>query len=254
MPLRTIIILTATTAVALCQASPTVESKAITESGQSVVSTSPTVEKIDETHYRIGKIIIDKTTREIRFPAKIDETERQLEFLLVHESGKAYESLLSTTVSPTYLNLAFTLLRYPPSHEFYPLLDENGHMTNHYPNVPEATKAAARIAIDVEWKDGDKIRRYASNELIQNSVTSAIMPAGPWVYGGSVFHGKQYVAEVTGDIVSIYAANTAIVNYPGKDNDNNNIWIPYVKRMPAAKTNVTVIITPFSPNQLSKKP
>ena len=39
---------------------------------QSVEPVKPPVEQIDETRYRIGKVTLDKKTREIRFPAKVN--------------------------------------------------------------------------------------------------------------------------------------------------------------------------------------
>ena len=59
----------------------------------------PSVKQLDETRFQIGEVTFDKKTREIRFPTKVNMTEGQLEFLVVHENGKVHESLLSTTIS-----------------------------------------------------------------------------------------------------------------------------------------------------------
>ncbi len=219
-----------------------------------VAEVKPSVEKIDETRFRIGAITFDHRSREIRLPAKVNMTEGLLEFLLVHENGKIHESLLTTTISPTHLNLAFTLLRYPPSRELYPLLNENGGVSDKYPEVPAEVKAAARIAIEVEWKEDGKPRRIPANEMIQHTVRNTSMAAGPWVYGGSEFNDGKYAPEVSGDIMAVFITSSALINYPGLDDNNDEVWIPYPKRVPAVGTDITVIITPFSKDQPLPKP
>lgn len=205
----------------------------------------PSVKKLDATRYQIGEIIFDEKTREIRFPTVVNMTEGLLEYLIVHKNGKVHEALLATDISPTHLNLAFTLLRYPPSHELYPLPNETGGVSDKFPDVPPAIKDAARVTIDVEWKDGEKVRRVPVNEWIQHEVKSTSMPAGPWVYSGSDFEQGKYAPETSGDIASIFMSMASLLNYPGVDYNNDDVWAPFPKRVPTIGTPVTVIISPF---------
>jgi len=251
---RSVIFLAASAALALAQDRAPVEPKSPPAPEEQAAPVKPSVEKIDETHFRIGTITFDQKTREIRFPGKVNMTEGQLEFLLVHENGKLHESLLMTDISPTALNLAFTLLRYPPSRELYPLPNDPGAAANVFPEVSTEVRAAARITVEVEWKENGKIRRFPANELIQHTVRNTSMPAGPWVYGGSEFEDGKYAPEISGDIIAIFTSSAALINYPGKDDDNDEVWIPYPKRVPAAGTDVAIIITPFSKNQPLTKP
>ena len=64
----------------------------------------PTVEKIDDKRYRVGKIEFDSSTREIRIPAKVNMAKGLLEFLIVHENGKIHEALFTTDASPSDIN------------------------------------------------------------------------------------------------------------------------------------------------------
>jgi hypothetical protein len=205
----------------------------------------PTVKKLDDTRYQIGEIIFDHKTREIRFPAKINMVEGLLEYLIVHQGGKVHEALLSTEISPTQLNLAFTLLRYPPSHELYPLPNETGGVSNKFPEVAADIKTAARVTIQAEWSQDGKTSRVPINDWIQHAIKTTAMPPGPWVYGGSSISDGKYSPETTGDIADIFLAPSAILNYPGEDNGDDTVWVPFPKRVPAEGTNVTVIITPF---------
>lgn len=214
----------------------------------------PSVKKLDENRYQVGQVIFDKKTREIRFPVKVNMTEGLLEFLVVHQKGKLHESLFSTETSPTDLNLAFTLLGYKPSKELYPLPNDTGGTSNKFPEVPAATKAAARINIDAEWAEGGKTRRLPVNDMIQHEVKVTAMPPGPWVYGGSDFNDGKFVAETSGDIIAIYLSMSALANYPGEDNGDDTVWIPFPKRVPVEGTEVTLIITPHQKEAPVPKP
>lgn len=206
----------------------------------------PAVEKIDATRYRIKDILFDSKTREIRFPATVNMTKDLLEYLIVHNNGKIHESLLKTGVSPTDLNVAFTLLRYQPSPELYAEPTSPDDPTGKFPAVDEEVKKAARIQIEVEWKDGEAIRTVPINEWVQHATTGSTMPAGPWVYGGSELSDGKFQAEATGDIAAIFLSSSALINYPGKDNADDTVWFVYPKRVPPLDSPVTVIITPFS--------
>lgn len=225
-----------------------------TPSDQAVEPVAPGVKKLDESRYQIGEVIFDGKTREIRFPAKVNMTGGQLEYLIVQQNGKLHESLLVTEISPTHLNLAFTLLRYPASRELHALPNDTGGLSGNFPDVPAEVKAAARVAIEVEWTEAGRIRRIPANEWIQHGVKSTAMPAGPWVYGGSGFSEGDFAAETTGDIAAIFVASSSLLNYPGDDNNDDNVWTPFPKRIPAEGTNVTVIIAPYQNAKPLPKP
>jgi hypothetical protein len=231
-----------------------VEPASLPAPDQAVEPVKPNVEKLDETRFRIGQVTFDRKSREIRLPAEVNMTEGLLEFLLVHRNGKVHESLLVTDASPTHLNLAFTLLRYPASRELYALPSETGGASDQYPEVPEDVKAGARVTIDVEWEDQGKLRRLPVNEWIQHAVKSTAMPAGPWVYGGSEFFEGKFIPETSGDIAAIFVAQSALINYPGDDNHDDTVWLAYPKRVPESGTKVTLIIAPYPGINLPKKP
>lgn len=255
MPFRLLLLLSALGPLASAQDRAPVEPKSLPAPDQEVAPVKPSVTKLDDTRYQIGEVILDQKTREIRFPAQVNMTEGLIEYLIVNEKGKLHESLLATGISPTHLNLAFTLLRYQASPELYPLPNATGGTSGDFPEVPADVKAAARIRIDVEWTGGEgKIRRIPVNEWVQREVKAAAMPAGPWVYGGSVFENGKYTPEITGDIVVISIIGFCMISYPGEDHDNDSVWIPYPKRVPAEGTNVTVIIAPYQTANAHSKP
>ncbi len=110
------------------------------------------------------------------------------------------------------------------------------------------------VSIDVEWKDGEKVRRVPVNDWIQHDVKSTSMPAGPWVYAGSDFNNGKYAPETSGDIVSIFLSMASVLNYPGVDYNNDDVWTPFPKRVPEEGTPVTVIISPYQNAKPIPKP
>lgn len=222
-----------------------VEPVSLPDPEQRLEPVKPQIEKLDATRYRVGEVELDSKTREIRFPARVNMTEGLLEYLVVHTNGKVHEALFITDISATHLNLALTLLRYPASRELYPLPTPTGGLSDKFPDVPEPIRKASRVLIDVEWKDDGKLRRLPVNDWIQHTVKTSAMPAGPWVYGGSEFYDGKFVPETTGDIIAIFTAQSAMINYPGEDNRDDTVWIVYPKRVPAEGTHVTVILHPY---------
>lgn len=241
-------------AVAATSASPAqdrapVEPASLPAPDQPVAAVKPAVEKLDGTRFRVGKVTFDSKTREIRFPAQVNMTEGLLEYLVVREDGKIHEALFATTASPTNVNLALTLLRFKPSRELYLLPNGTGGVTDQFPEVPEETKAAARIDIDIEWRADGRTRRQSANDWIQHANRNSAMPAGPWVYGGSEFHDGKYAAEMSGDIAAIFISLSSPINYPGADNQDDTVWIPFPGRIPAEGTTVTIIFSPHTPSK-----
>ena len=221
---------------------------------QPMAPVKPVMRQLDEFRMQIGGVTLDRRSREIRFPAEINMVEGLLEFVVVQNKGKVHESLLITEISPTHLNLAFKLLRYTASPELYPIWLEPGVSSGKYPEVDPATQAAARVNIDVEWDQDGKKRRMPVNDLVQHAVKAHAMPAGPWVYGGSHVHDGKFSAEISGDIAAIYLSPSAMINYPGEDNQDDTVWTPFTKRVPEVGTKVTVIIAPYHKQPAPAKP
>ena len=204
----------------------------------------PKIEKIDENLYRVGDVTLDKSTREIRFPALVNMKEGLLEFLIVHEHGAVHEALFRTHVSPTHINVALTLLHYKPSKEFYRIPKDDGISSDEFYEVPEETKRAARLNIYVEFEKDGETKRLPANDWVRHETTAKAMPQDPWVYGGSGFYKGNFIPEGSGQIAAIYITDTALINYPGKDNINDEVWTVMTERVPDLETKVTLVLAP----------
>jgi hypothetical protein len=214
----------------------------------------PKVEQVEKDLFRIGTLTFRPSTREIRFDAKVNMQEGLLEYCIVRENGdKAHEALLTTTVKPSDVNIAMKLLRYPESPELMPLRDESGAFTSKYPDVAQEVRDGARIEISVIWKDGEAGKKVTLNEWISYAPTQQAMPIGPWLYSGSYLVDEHFAADTVGDMAAIVLDGAAMINYPGKDNGNDDVWTVLSKRVPPVGTPVTVVLAPFSQPKIQSK-
>lgn len=209
--------------------------------------TQPKVERVDDNTFQIGDIRFRKDTRTIRIPAEVNMTEGLLEYVLVHTDGKIHESLFFTRVNATHLNVAFKLLGFRASEELFYALEEDGSASNRLIEVDEKTRAAARTKVSVEWKDKDQTKSVPLHELIRHAISERPMPAAPWIYGGSFLVEGKFAAETSGDMIAIFTNHASLLNYAGKDHDNDEVWIPAHDRVPPEGTSVTVVISPADP-------
>lgn len=219
---------------------------------------APNVIPLGQGKFRIGTIEFDAKSREIRVPAVVNMTgaegESPLEYLLVRTHGKVHESLFTTDCPALDLNLAFTLLSYPPSIELYAIPNDTGGLSGNYPEVPEPIKRAARVRIDVEHTHEGTTKRCPVGDWIRSTTTLKSMLLTPWVYGGSEFYEGTYVPESTGDLVAIFTARAAMINFSGDERKQDTSWQVFPQRVPALKSPVTLIFAPFYPTETPVNP
>ena len=242
---RFLLVIQTCVAISLAQETTPVKPEPPPVTNAAAEAVKPSVTKLDETRYQIGGVILDRKNREIRFPAKVNMAEGLIEYMIILQKGKIHEALLITQAVPTDLNLAFVLLRYPPSPELFSQINETGHPTGIYPEVPNPVRAAARITMEVEWSENGTTRRVHINEWLRDKAKDAALAPGPWLYTGSSFSEGKFIPDLSGDIASIKLDPYAMINYPGPDSEQGVVWFAFPKRVPPVGTDVTVIITPY---------
>ena len=242
---RFLLVIPTCVAISLAQEITPVKPESPPAKNAAAAPVKPSVTKLDETRYQIGDVILDRKNREIRFPANVNMAEGLIEYTIVLQKGKIHEALLITSISPTDLNLAFKLLSYPPSPELFSQINETGHPTGIYPEVPTPVRASARVAVEVEWSDNGSTRRVPINEWLRDNAKDVALAPGPWLYTGSNFAEGKFIPELSGDIFAIKLDSYAMIYYPGADNEQGVVWFAFPKRIPPVGTNVTVIITPY---------
>ena len=240
------------------------------------------IRQIDAENFSLDDIHFNRTTGEIRFPAKVNMTQDQIEYIIVTEKGKTHESLLSTTTSPFILNVVMLLCRYQPSAEGLiqfveregpdgggtPATEPEPTPKNPFaeeaapdsktPTAPPAPAPSATpnpkksannlLQIFLRYKKDDKEVEVLLDDWILNTETKSSLADVFWVYTGSdILSGGDFAAELEGSIIAIYVDRMAMFNNPIKGNDNDDIWEPFTKRMPPVDTPVDVILRPFKP-------
>lgn len=213
----------------------------------------PEVKQIDAVRFQLGSIEINSEKRTITFPAKVEQNEVLLEYLLVTPQGKVHESLFSTSINPLELNIAMKLLGYQESKELIPILDKNYESTGVYFKAEDALATQlSRLSISVQWETGGKQVRYHPNQLIHIESTGASMPDAPWIYSGSELNKGKLQAAISGDIIAIFTDRTALINYSGEGREDDTIWLPNKKLIPPLGTPVIVTLT--QTNQPKQQP
>lgn len=222
-----------------------VEPKNLPAPDQPVAEPKPAIEKLENGRMKLGKIEFDPKTRQIRFPAAINQTEGLLEFLVVHKNGKVHESLLVTDISATNLNVAFKLLKYTASKELYVKTEPDGSLSSEFQEATPEEKKNARIKISIEREIDGKTKTIPARDWINHAVNEKPMADSPWVYGGSYIYNGRFVAESSGDLVAIFLSNSALINFSGEDNELDEVWLPHPTRVPPEGTELTVLIEPY---------
>ena len=213
------------------------------------------IKKIEGTRFQLGVMEFDQKSRELRIPCLLNMREGLMEYVLVHESGKAHESLLTTTARPTEVNIALLLLNWKASEAFWDYSDpeRGGELVKGAKNPP-----ASQVELHLAWKDKDGKEQTARlEEWLHNVEKRAKITKEPWIYTGSrVLADGKFLAEETGSILSLYADPGSVINNPREGNDMDDIWVadPAVPDKGAAVTLVLKPVTPPAEKKEEPKP
>jgi len=193
------------------------------------------VEQTGSNLFRIGKVELDKEKRTVSLTGRVCLRTQVIEYALVIDKGKAYESLLTTEAAPMDLHLAFVLLGAGEA--------EVGG------KLGEALAVPATNAVGIELKWSDTNGQPVQHSLAELIVLATNLPANSgnpmvlqkWLYNGSVFDAWGFAAQREGSIVSLIRDPVALINNPSGDRDNDNIHFPNPKLLPAEGWPVRII-------------
>lgn len=193
----------------------------------------PPIERLPNGDIRLGKIVLHRKERTLAFPATVALRQGALEVLIATTSGRTYESLLSTTIRPLYLQ---TLL--------YLLGLENGPRDP----GPDARRTGDQVDIDVEWvtAKGEK-RRQPIEDWVRDNRTEKPMRRLGWVFVGSSFQNGNCLADLEGNVVLLYTSGATILETADRRSSDDTLFSADLTRVrldPGAT--VTVIVKPRS--------
>ncbi len=231
----------------------------------------PEIKHLNPTEIQIGKIILNKKTREISFGAGLNMNQNLIEYLLATTmSDKVHETLFLTDIKPSNLLIAMKLLGIKESKELFPIRDpKTMRPTGKFPKVTKEVHQASLVDIHVEWTNEKKeSQRFPVHQLIQHiewpkesaapqpnqefstkNLKMTEMPTGPWLSTGSYIFKNRLKADVGGIILAIFTNEQGIVNYQGKDRLMGDVWIPNKKVLPPLDSKVKIILKSHKPDK-----
>jgi len=195
----------------------------------------PGFEEVNDHTFRIGGVTLDKLDRSVRFPATVNLREGAIEYFLVHESGKAYESLFTTKVNPYDIHLAMLLLGVKAPTEVTEAPPEQ--ITMDTLKSSPAVKGDA-VEVSVFYKN----QKLPAENFILNTQEGKEMTRGPWAYTSSVLYKGQFLAKTEGSIIALVTDPAALINNPRPGHDNDLIWNIATEKVPPAGTAVEICI------------
>lgn len=211
---------------------------AVSQSAAEVSKKRPKIEKLKDGSHQLGKIKFDPKTREITFAAKVNMNVGYLEYILVNEiTGKIHESLLSTQISPTNLNVVLLLLNYEPS----------SLLRDQKEDVAVAAQPKSSLDVLVKWRgENGKELSAPVESWVLNLATESPAKSGHWLYTGSKHDdGGGFAAETDGSIIAVYGDQRSLLNNPREGKSSDEIWKPAPQQgLPAKETPVTVVLRP----------
>jgi len=204
--------------------------------------------------FQIGQVEFDKMLRTVSLSARVAIRTQAVEYALVNEKGKAYESLLATEATPSEVHLAFLLLGVSQ----VPLPDDF--------NQAAAVPPTNSLRIEVTWDQNGKPSTNALCDLLSlvdepqppadqpKEPRARPMPSRRWLYNGSVFGDFGFAAQREGSIIAVIRDPAALVNNPGEDRDNDRIHFPNTKLLPPEGAPVRVVLRLPEPVVAPKPP
>lgn len=159
----------------------------------------------DQNRVALKNIIVDKIKKEVRIKSTLAITEGILEYLLVHEQGKAYESALGVSDNkPSELNFALLLIGCKPL-SFETLMK----LTQEQKDVSFLLQNHRESLVEIEiHRDG---RKVGYEYLLTNREGTPIQPT--WVFTGGFFtQDNRYVGDLELSHIGIWPDPSAPIN------------------------------------------
>jgi hypothetical protein len=163
--------------------------------------------------FKMGEIRVDSKRRAVSFPAQVNMTSGQMEYLVVHETGKIHESIFKTAVSPKQLHAAALLFS-------------------------SGTNDLKVDAIEISWKE----KKFQAAELILDKKQKRALRETKWAYRGSRLVDGSFMAEREGSIIAIREDRHALIDQDTPDAADDENWEPMKDLVPDIGTPVTIVI------------
>jgi len=164
---------------------------------QNAIETLKSINKLNDSVIVINnKITINSNSRTIIIPAVFHKTNDIIEVVLCTSKGKAYESLLTTEVTPVELQTALLLLGYKSL--------EN-RMSDIKENDVKKINQSDSVYLYLQWADSNKVHNNSIENFIWDMQTDSFLKPATWFFNGLLTDTNGSIIE--NEMVSMIATN-----------------------------------------------
>ncbi len=202
--------------------------------------------------YDLRGVRMVKADRSVSFPAVVNLVKGPQEYFLVTGYGASHESVLRTSVQPIDLHVAMLLLGAKGA----PSIDVAAAAAGAPTREPfKGTIEGDAVEVFVSWSKEDvglSVKAGTATLTILSGQEKPLLNA-QWVYNGSRLNDGLYMAQVTGNIISLIADEFSMMNYVGPGSDNDDIWRANATVLPKPGDSVVVTIRMVDPVTANEK-
>jgi hypothetical protein len=202
----------------------------------------PLVRPISPGLFEVGSVTLDQQHRTVSFPAVLNSSSGQMEYLLVTSYGKVHESILKTDASPYHIHIAMLLLGAKGQEADQASRNSLRPTLGPIKNPSKEILPGDRVSISVSWKVRGAEIQHPVEELVLNQQTHSSPESESWVYNGSCVMDGRFLAQSEGSIVSLITDPVALVNNTGPGHDNDQIWAAATNNLPPVDVPIEVRI------------
>lgn len=162
---------------------------------------------------KLGEVRVDPATWAISFPAAVNQKTGQVEYLVVHDTGKVHESIFRTAVKAQDIHTAALL----------------------FSNGAGGTKGAKLKVkrIEVSWNDDGKNPELDAAELILDRKKKRALRETKWAYRGSQLVDGIFLAQRDGSLIAIMEDREALIDQDTPDASDDENWESIQEKLPA---------------------
>ncbi len=204
------------------------------------------IKDLGNNEFELGGVKFNSRTRQVRVPCHVNMQEGQIEFALVHETGKTHESILKTAASAVDIQVALLLCNYQPGHDGLFDHETDPTVRKNLQETTAKTKGANNVDLRLEWqKDGTAQSAALRDWMLDAKTKKTPTDFDHWVFNGSMVQASGFSAALMGNFIGVYYDVCAVLNCPSPQNRDDDAWLINQAKVPPVDTAVTLIISPL---------
>jgi hypothetical protein len=208
----------------------------------------PPIKRLDNGRLDVGGVIVDRETRQVEIPAKINMIRGILEYYAVASRGKLHESVLEILSEPSHIHLALILAGFEPS-QYAPY--------NEQMRRKPLLKRGSLLKLYVTWIPTSLNRKQwlPASSWLYNRASESAPPPVPFIFKGSEFwKNNKYAADLDRSVVGLIDDPSAVL-VPLIDTGNPYKgdllgYEVYTSAIPPKGTSVKLVIKPASKQEI----